>query len=164
MGQAAQRNLQLILARLVADQLAGEGQAEHAAEHAGRGDTHHTGWLFAQQTLRGGLSEYRVYEHIADGGFASVWIGRDTTTNVPVAVKRLHPHLKSQPEIMMRFTVLGLRDLGMKEEDIYISMERNMRCGLGWCGHCQLGPTLICRDGPIYRYDQVSALLALREV
>ena len=40
---------------------------------------------------------------------------------------------------------------GVAAERIYVSMERNMQCGLGHCGHCQLGPTLICRDGPVYR-------------
>ncbi len=66
-----------------------------------------------QETLRGDVSEYRVYESIASGGFGSVYIGRDTATNVPVAVKRLHPHLKDQPGFVERFereasTVRGL--------------------------------------------------------
>jgi NAD(P)H-flavin reductase len=43
-------------------------------------------------------------------------------------------------------------------------MERNMRCGLGHCGHCQLGSTLICRDGPVYRYDEIEPLMAVREL
>ena len=45
-----------------------------------------------------------------------------------------------------------------RAERIYVSMERNMQCGLGHCGHCQLGPTLICRDGPVYRYDELERL------
>ena len=66
-----------------------------------------------QETLRGQLSEYRVYELIASGGFASVSIGRDTATNVPVALKRLHPHMAAEPGIVSRFeqeaaTVRGL--------------------------------------------------------
>ncbi len=51
----------------------------------------------------------------------------------------------------MRFTVAALRDAGVPPERIYVSMERNMQCGIGHCGHCQLGPTLVCRDGPVYR-------------
>jgi hypothetical protein len=43
-------------------------------------------------------------------------------------------------------------------------MERNMRCGVGHCGHCQLGPTLICRDGPVYRYGEIEGLMAVREL
>ena len=58
------------------------------------------------------------------------------------------------PEIMMRFTVRGLVDLGVPMGAIRVSLERNMQCGIGWCGHCQLGPLLICRDGPVFDYSQ----------
>jgi NAD(P)H-flavin reductase len=68
------------------------------------------------------------------------------------------------PEIMMHFTVLDLVGGGIPRERIAVSMERNMRCGVGHCGHCQLGPTLICRDGPVYRYDEVEALMKVREL
>jgi anaerobic sulfite reductase subunit B len=68
------------------------------------------------------------------------------------------------PEIMMRFTVAALLDRGMRKEQIYISMERKMRCGLGHCGHCQLGPVLICRDGAVFRYDELEALMEVREL
>jgi serine/threonine protein kinase len=56
-----------------------------------------------QETLHGQISEYRIYELIAQGGFGSVHIGRDTSTNVPVAVKRLHAHLKNDPQIAEKF-------------------------------------------------------------
>jgi len=68
------------------------------------------------------------------------------------------------PEVMMRFTVAELRDHGVSPESIYISMERNMKCAVGFCGHCQFGPTFICKDGPVFRYDQVAPLLRIREV
>jgi anaerobic sulfite reductase subunit B len=68
------------------------------------------------------------------------------------------------PEIMMRFTARALRERGMPADRIFASMERNMTCGLGYCGHCQLGPTLICRDGPVYRWDVLDGLLAVREL
>jgi anaerobic sulfite reductase subunit B len=68
------------------------------------------------------------------------------------------------PEIMMHFAARALLDRGVAAERIYVSMERNMRCGLGHCGHCQLGPTLICRDGPVYRYDEIRQLLGAREL
>jgi NAD(P)H-flavin reductase len=68
------------------------------------------------------------------------------------------------PEIMMRFTATALIERGMKPEQIWISMERTMRCGIGLCGHCQLGPTLICRDGPVYRWDELAPLLEVREL
>jgi len=63
------------------------------------------------------------------------------------------------PELMMRFTARALLERGVAPEQIWISMERTMRCGIGLCGHCQLGPTLICRDGPVYRWDTLAPLL-----
>jgi anaerobic sulfite reductase subunit B len=68
------------------------------------------------------------------------------------------------PEIMMHFAARALLERGMPASRIYLSMERNMRCGLGHCGHCQLGPTLICRDGPVYSYDRLESLMAVREL
>lgn len=68
------------------------------------------------------------------------------------------------PEIMLRFTVRDLRTLGMAPERIFVSMERNMRCGVGLCGHCQLGPHFVCKDGPVFSLDRVARLLEIREV
>lgn len=68
------------------------------------------------------------------------------------------------PEVMMVFVVRELLDRGMAAERIWVSLERNMRCGVGHCGHCQLGPTLICRDGPVFRADAMSRLLEVREL
>lgn len=68
------------------------------------------------------------------------------------------------PEIMMRFTVAELQRRGVGEEGIYISMERNMKCGFGSCGHCQFGPFFVCKDGPVFRYDRVKYFLGKAEV
>jgi len=68
------------------------------------------------------------------------------------------------PEIMMRFTIMELQRRGLTEEQIIVSMERNMKCGVGLCGHCQLGPTFICKNGPVYRFDLIKDLLAKREL
>jgi len=68
------------------------------------------------------------------------------------------------PEVMMRFTVAALAQAGVGSERIYASMERNMQCGIGHCGHCQLGPTLLCRDGPVYRWSELERWLAIREL
>jgi len=68
------------------------------------------------------------------------------------------------PEVMMRFTVAALREAGVNPDRMFASMERNMQCGIGHCGHCQLGPTLVCRDGPVYRYSELEPWLAIREV
>jgi len=68
------------------------------------------------------------------------------------------------PEVMMRFSVSSLMDLGLPGESIHISMERNMKCAVGHCGHCQFGPTFICKDGPVFRYDRLRDLLSVREL
>jgi NAD(P)H-flavin reductase len=68
------------------------------------------------------------------------------------------------PEVMMRFMAASLIEQGVRRSSIYASMERNMQCGIGHCGHCQLGPTLVCRDGPVYRWDQLEPWLAIREL
>ena len=68
------------------------------------------------------------------------------------------------PEAMMRFTVAALAHAGVSSERVYASMERNMQCGIGHCGHCQLGPTLVCRDGPVYRWSKLAPWLAIREL
>lgn len=68
------------------------------------------------------------------------------------------------PEIMMRFAAREFERLGMPSKNVWITMERNMRCGAALCGHCQFGPSFICKDGPVYRYDDVSGLLGIREV
>lgn len=68
------------------------------------------------------------------------------------------------PEIMMRFTVQELKKNEIKSDKIFLSMERNMKCAVGFCGHCQYGPHFICKDGPVFRYDQVQSLLRKREV
>lgn len=68
------------------------------------------------------------------------------------------------PEIMMRFTVAELQRRGVPDERIYLSMERNMKCAIGFCGHCQFGPSFICKDGPVFRYDAVKELFSKREI
>jgi len=68
------------------------------------------------------------------------------------------------PEIMMRFAITELERTGVSPESIFISMERNMRCAIGLCGHCQFGPTFVCKDGPVVPYSRVKELFWKREV
>ncbi len=68
------------------------------------------------------------------------------------------------PEIMMRFAIAALGDAGLADDCIYLSMERNMKCAIGLCGHCQFGPVFVCRDGPVFRYDRIRPMLALKEI
>ncbi|HEV2350121.1 MAG TPA: FAD/NAD(P)-binding protein [Terriglobia bacterium] len=68
------------------------------------------------------------------------------------------------PEIMMKFTLLELERRGLDDAQVYLSMERNMKCAVGFCGHCQYGPAFICKDGPVFRYDRIRSRFELREV
>ncbi len=68
------------------------------------------------------------------------------------------------PEIMMRYVALELQKRGVPMSSVFASMERNMKCGIGLCGHCQMGPTFICKDGPVYPYDKIRELLLKREI
>jgi NAD(P)H-flavin reductase len=59
------------------------------------------------------------------------------------------------PPIMMKFVTLKLLDLGFSPKDIYLSMEKNMSCGLGKCGHCRIGKYYVCKDGPVFTYEDL---------
>ena len=68
------------------------------------------------------------------------------------------------PEIMMRFAAAELQKRGISPERIYVSMECNMKCAIGFCGHCQFGPNFVCRDGPVFAYAQVDEWVKRWEV
>ncbi|MBF8277894.1 MAG: Oxidoreductase FAD/NAD(P)-binding domain protein [Candidatus Brocadiaceae bacterium] len=68
------------------------------------------------------------------------------------------------PEVMMRFTIAELQKTGMGDTSVFISMERNMKCGIGLCGHCQCGPLFMCKDGPIFRYDRIKDIFGKKEL
>ena len=68
------------------------------------------------------------------------------------------------PEVMMRFTAVELEKRGVATENIFVSMERNMKCAIGQCGHCQYGPYFVCKDGPVFQYSHVQDLLTKWEI
>jgi NAD(P)H-flavin reductase len=68
------------------------------------------------------------------------------------------------PEVMMRFTANALHTAGVALDRIYLSMERNMKCAIGLCGHCQFGPDFVCKDGPVMRYDRIAGIMTIREI
>jgi NAD(P)H-flavin reductase len=68
------------------------------------------------------------------------------------------------PEIMMRFAAQELQKAGVPTEAIYLSMERNMKCAIGHCGHCQFSSDFVCKDGPVATYARLGRLLSVREI
>jgi NAD(P)H-flavin reductase len=82
---------------------------------------------------------------------------------VPTYVKELNPDLKKTvlmcgPPIMIKFTLGGLMELGFKKEQVYTTMELRMKCGIGKCGRCNIGNKYVCKDGPVFRCDQLDEL------
>jgi NAD(P)H-flavin reductase len=68
------------------------------------------------------------------------------------------------PEIMMRHGARALAQRGVPPEHLHLSMERSMKCGVGLCGHCQWGPAMVCRDGPVHPWSEAERLLGIREI
>ena len=97
------------------------------------------------------------------------WRGRVGVVTTLFRHLRLQPGrtvvLICGPEIMMRYVITELTEYrGVAASDIYLSMERNMKCAVGFCGHCQYGPHFICKDGPIFSHDRLRSLLERHEL
>ena len=89
------------------------------------------------------------------------WKGRVGVVPVLFNRLRIDPErtvvLTCGPEILMRFAVSDALTRGVSDQDIYYSIERNMQCAVGLCGHCQLGPAFLCKDGPVFAHRQLAA-------
>jgi NAD(P)H-flavin reductase len=96
------------------------------------------------------------------------WAGETGFVTEPLRRLNLDPQRTTAflcgPEAMMRFGAQALMAKNIAAQDIRVSLERNMQCGAGWCGHCQLGPLLLCRDGPVVGYDVARPLLEVEEL
>jgi len=82
---------------------------------------------------------------------------------VPTYVKELNPDVSKTvlmcgPPIMIKFTLAGLKELGFEDTQIYTTMELRMKCGIGKCGRCNIGAKYVCKDGPVFRFDQLDEL------
>jgi NAD(P)H-flavin reductase len=88
------------------------------------------------------------------------------TTRIPDA--RFDPKntvaLVCGPDIMMKFVIQSLTGRGIPDDRIYVSLERNMKCAVGFCGHCQYGPIFVCRDGPVFKYSDIKSFMFAKEV
>jgi NAD(P)H-flavin reductase len=96
------------------------------------------------------------------------WKGRVGVVTHLIQHHMPHPEntlvLMCGPEIMIHFALHELLGIGVNENNIYISMERNMQCAAGFCGHCQYGPYFLCKDGPVFCYSQIKNLLTVKEL
>ena len=123
--------------------------------------------LFAKE-LRAWRSRFDLNCQVTVDRVTGKWSGR-----VGVVTQLLkgggfdRPHTKALvcgPEVMMRFGIQTLNEQGVTNDRIYVSMERNMKCAVGFCGHCQFGPTFVCKDGPVYQFDSIKDIFKLREL
>jgi len=91
------------------------------------------------------------------------WRGRVGVVTSLFKFLRLQPSrttvMVCGPEIMMRMVARELLTRGLAQEDLYLSMERNMKCAVGFCGHCQWGGYFICKDGPVFPYNRIAPVL-----
>ena len=91
------------------------------------------------------------------------WRGRVGVVTTLFRYVRMQPDravaMVCGPEIMMRFVARELAARGVAAENVYLSIERNMKCAVGFCGHCQYGPVFICKDGPVFPYPRIRSLL-----
>ncbi len=113
-------------------------------------------------------SEFDIQVHVTVDHVIGDWHGHVgvVTTLIPKAV--FDPSSTTVmicgPEIMMRHSAMELEKRGVKTESIFVSMERNMKCAIGFCGRCQFGPNFICKDGPVLQYSKVKGLLGIWEI
>jgi NAD(P)H-flavin reductase len=68
------------------------------------------------------------------------------------------------PEVMMRYTLRPLQRQGVPDARIFLSIERNMKCAVAFCGHCQFGPVFVCKDGPVLALDRLRPWFFTREL
>lgn len=113
-------------------------------------------------------ADSRLEAHVTVDVPIQGWVGETGFVTEPLRRLSLQPDRTTAflcgPEPMMRFGAQALLAKGLAERDIRVSLERNMQCGIGWCGHCQLGPLLLCRDGPVVGYDVARPLLDVEEL
>ncbi|NUV62554.1 FAD/NAD(P)-binding protein [Streptomyces sp. CAI-85] len=99
---------------------------------------------------------------------SAAWTGRVGVVTTLLGEARFTPADTTAfvcgPEAMIRATARALIHRGVRPDRVQVSLERNMRCAVGHCGHCQLGPLLLCRDGPVVTHDRAESLLTVREL
>ena len=62
------------------------------------------------------------------------------------------------PPIMIKFVLAGLKEMGFTDEQVYTTLELRMKCGVGKCGRCNIGSKYVCKDGPVFRFDEIEEL------
>jgi NAD(P)H-flavin reductase len=124
--------------------------------------------LLYQRELEDWRSRFDLDVDVTLDTATSEWRGKVGVVTTLIARAAFDPLdsivLMCGPEVMMRFTIQELEKRGVHADQIYVSLERNMKCAVGFCGHCQYGPTFVCKDGPVFRFDRIQSLFKVREM
>lgn len=116
---------------------------------------------FGPETVASAARAGHVKVHVTVDRGAPGWTGHVGVVTALMRRKSMNAHsiyLLCGPEVMMRFVLAELEKAGVPAENIWLSMERNMKCAAGLCGRCQYGPYFICKDGPVFRRDQLAGI------
>ena len=120
------------------------------------------------QELRAWAKRPRVQVLTTVDAGGRTWRGRVGVVTTLFPQVKLEPDrtiaMVCGPEIMMRFVARELLARGLAAGDVHLSMERNMTCAVGFCGHCQWGPHFVCKDGPVFPYGTIGPLLDRHEL
>lgn len=111
-----------------------------------------------------GLNLLTTTDRAPHGWNGSVGVVTMLLERLPIADPANTLLMTCGPEVMMWYTIQTALGRGIAAESIYVSLERNMNCAIGLCGHCQLGPEFLCKDGPVFRYDRVASILKVDEL
>jgi anaerobic sulfite reductase subunit B len=111
----------------------------------------------------GALEVHRIVDHAGPSWLGPVGVVTDLLPGLGLDAADTCA-LLCGPEVMMRLTAVSLVGAGVSPDRIQVSLERNMKCAVVRCGHCQLSPLLLCRDGPVLTWKQAEPLLAVREL
>ncbi len=124
--------------------------------------------LLYRRELERWRGRFDLRVHVSVDRAGADWRGGVGVVTIVIPRTRFDPAsttaLVCGPQLMMRYTVLELLGRGLQPAQIFVSMERHMKCGLGLCGHCQWGPFFVCKDGPVFRFDAVKDWFERREV
>jgi len=127
-----------------------------------------TGDILYEDDLHHWRGRFDVNVHVTVHSAPAGYRGRVGSVAAAVRVARITGDSTTafvcRSESMTKPAVDALHERGVTSDRIWVTLERNMRCGVGLCGHCQFGPTFMCKDGPVYRFDEIEPLFSVREV
>jgi NAD(P)H-flavin reductase len=112
--------------------------------------------LFSRLNKIDKFETHRTVDRAEEGWNESVGVVTGLLNKISINIEK-SVAVVCGPPVMMKFGTIRLLEMGYKDSQIYLSMEKNMSCGLGKCGHCMMGEFFVCKDGPVFTYEEVKA-------